>query len=338
MKQLLGVAAACVMFLTGAMALVWPVSHQGLVLYSAVDYGAAVGAAFTRETGVPITVIPVSTGALIAKVSAEGRHASWSLIWFDGDEAMSNLDRAGLLAPGLTPNLPWTDLGSHLLPKNGAWTPTGITLAGVYSYSRGLHLVPSSWDDLLSPQLNWAVGINNPAISGPMFPLLAGVLASHGGWPSGKSFLLALQARGLHTYSKNDNTLAALKSGDIAVAITQSSAALKAEVRDPSRLVGVPDPAFVLPSVIAASALLSDSERRIARDFIRFTLRPDIQALRMRCGGADGFFWPIIEGVENPNPIMPPLSGMRLEILDPVYWGAREQEVNTWFASAVVGE
>ena len=52
--------------------LLMPRSGQGLVLYSAVDYGPGVARAFTKRTGIPVKVVELSTGALLARVSAEG--------------------------------------------------------------------------------------------------------------------------------------------------------------------------------------------------------------------------------------------------------------------------
>ena len=114
-------------------------SGTTLVLYSAVGYAPQVVRAFMKQTGIPVTLINMSTGALLARVSAEGHRAHWSLVWFDGDAAATALDQSGLLAHDTIPALPWTPLGQSLLPADGAYTPTGITLAGVFSVrkSRG---------------------------------------------------------------------------------------------------------------------------------------------------------------------------------------------------------
>lgn len=317
--------------------LLMPRSGQGLVLYSAVDYGPGVARAFTKQTGIPVKVVELSTGALLARVSAEGQRPSWSLVWFDGDQAAAALDRAGLLAPHTLPTLPWTALGRSLLPADGSYTPTGVTLAGVFIYRpKVLPDPPDGWRGLLSPALAGKFGMNNPTISGPTYPLFAGLLAQSGGWPRGQAFLLALKKNGLHIYPKNTNTLAALRAGDIKLAVTQSSAAWNVAKKDPGLDVRVPKPAFVLPSVVAVAATLRGKARAEAKQFVRFAMLPAVQKLRLTKGGPDSFYWPITTDAPPPRKILPPLSSLSLERLDPTTWGPREAAINDWLDKTVL--
>ncbi|MBU6296979.1 MAG: extracellular solute-binding protein [Alphaproteobacteria bacterium] len=316
--------------------LLWPREQRGLVLYSAVDYGPAVATAFTKKTGIPVTLVDLSTGALLAKVSAEGQRPAWSLVWFDGDLAAAALDKAGLLATHTTPNLPWNDMGKQLIPADGSYTPTGLTLAGAFTYRKDtITDPPSHWSDLTNPSYRGAVGMNNPAISGPMYPLLAGVLHQAGGWPKGQSYVLALGANGLHVYTKNANTLAAVQQGEIKIAVTQSSAALYFAASHPAYGVAIPNPAFALPSVIAMSPNMSSEIRGEAEQFVRFAMSPDIQKLRMAKGEGDGKFWPVTKNIVRPSGL-PPLSSLTITVLDPKKWGPREEAVNAWFSKAVM--
>ncbi len=320
-----------------AMWLVMPRSSQGLVLYSAVDYGPGVATAFTEKTGIPVEVVELSTGALLARVFAEGHHPGWSLVWFDGNQAAAALDDARLLALHSLPALPWTALGRSLLPADGSYTPTGVTLAGVFIYRRkNVPNPPTRWRDLLSPAFTHQFGMNNPTISGPTYPLFAGLLAQSGGWPGGQAFLLALKKNGLHIYPKNTNTLAALRAGDIKLAVTQSSAAWNVATKDPEFSVRVPKPAFVLPSVIAAAAMLKGARLVAAKRFMRFAMLPAVQKLRLTKGGPDAFYWPITTNAPLPRKILPPLSTLDLETLDPRTWGPREAAINRWLDKAVL--
>ena len=317
----------------------WPRGPQGLVLYSAVDYGQEVAKAFTRATGIPATVVDLSTGALLARVSAEGNRPGWTLAWFDGNEAAAGLDRAHLAAQHTVPDLPWTPLGRKLVPADGSYTPTGLTLAGAFTYRPSvLQNPPRTWADLENPALHGAIGMNNPAISGPMFPMLAGMLSQAGGWPAGKSFVLGLKANGLHVYAKNANTLAALKAGDIKLAITQSSAAWNMAARDPSLRVVIPKPAFALPSVIVVAAGVPDQVRREAERFIRFAMAPATQRVRMANSEGDSLYWPLTSDAPAPNKLLPSLDGVDVQVLPAGLWGALEAQVNSWFSRAVAGQ
>lgn len=317
--------------------LLWPRGSRGLVLYSAVDYGPAVAAAFTQETGIPVAVVDLSTGALLAKVSAEGRRPAWSLLWFDGDLAAAALDHAGLLARHVTPKLPWTTIGRTLVPADGAYIPTGLTLAGVFTYRQGTSVPVPQWTALLDPAYRGAIGMNNPAISGPMYPLLAGMLEQAGGWPKGQAYVMALRNNGLHVYHKNANTLAALRQGQIKVAVTQSSAAFYVSAQDPSLRVVIPRPAFALPSVLALAPGLTAEQDSAARRFVRFVMSAQIQRLRMAKGAGDANYWPLTTDVP-PPPNLPALSSVSLTRLDPAKWSLLEQTINAWFSKAVVGQ
>ena len=337
MRRLVVIVAVLAVVIAGALYVLWPRQSQGLVLYSAVDYGPAVAAAFKKQTGIDVTLVDVSTGALLAKVSAEGHRPAWSLLWFDGDLAAAALDRAGLLAKHSVPDLPWNKTGRALIPADGAYIPTGLTLAGAFTYHATFANPPAHWADLLSPALHGAVGMNNPAISGPMYPLLAGMLQQAGGWPKGQSYVLALKANGLRVYAKNANTLAALRGNDIQLAVTQSSAAWYTASQDPTLKVKIPDPAFALPSVICVAPGLSPQMRAAAEQFIRFAMSPAIQKLRRQKGEGDGNYWPLTTDAEALK-ALPPLASLAVTVLDPVLWGPREDEVNAWFSKAVLAK
>jgi len=339
LKRILPIGLVLLVLVAAAGWALWPQKQQGLVLYSAIDYGPEVAKAFTRKTGIPVTVVDLSTGALLARVSAEGNRPAWTLAWFDGNEAAAGLDGAHLVAQHTVPDLGWTPLGRKLIPADGSYTPTGLTLAGAFTYrASSLQNPPRNWADLGKPALRNAIGMNNPAISGPMFPMLAGMLSQAGGWPAGQSYVLGLKANGLHVYPKNANTLAALKAGDIKVAITQSSAAWKVAARNPDLRVVIPRPAFALPSVIVVAAGVPDKVRQEAQQFIRFAMAPATQSLRMANDEGDSLYWPLTSNAPTPNKLLPSLDGMDVKVLPADRWGALEAQINSWFSHAVVGQ
>src|SRR5271163_3001514 len=90
------VLALCVALL--GFGTVWtfrPVSAGStLVLCTAVGYAPQVVRAFMKQTGIRVTIINMSTGPLLARVSAEGSRADWSLVWFDGAAAAAALDQS----------------------------------------------------------------------------------------------------------------------------------------------------------------------------------------------------------------------------------------------------
>ncbi len=321
-----------------AAVLLWPAPARGLVLYAALDYAPAIGKAFTKKTGIPVRVIRLSTGALLARITAEGHHPDWDIGWFDGATAAVSLDTAGLLAHGLRPPVPLTATGRSMLPPDGAYIPTGFTLAGVFVMNKASTLKPpKTWNDLTAPLYHGVVGMNDPAISGPTYPALAGMLKQAGGWPQGKGFVAALKANGLQVFAKNDATLAALRNGTIKLAIVQSSAAVNvARNIDHHLTVIYPRPAYVLPNVIVLPKGLHGRALREAKAFIAFVESPGGQAIRKREGEGDSYYWPVT-ALPAPRHALPPLTTLDLATLDAARWGAREKTVLAWFAHAIDG-
>jgi iron(III) transport system substrate-binding protein len=305
-------------------------SGATLVLYSAVGYAPQVVSAFVKQTGIPVTIIDMSTGPLLARVSAEGRRAHWSLVWFDGDAAATALDESGLLAHGTIPALPWTMLGRSLLPADGAYTPTGITLAGVFSVRKSRAAQKLDWNSLRSPAEAGKFGLSNPQLSGPAYMLLANLLQLHGGWPQGQGVLRELQRNGMRLYPTNPSTELALQTNQINLAVTQSSAAYALARRNPEFSVVLPPQPAILPSVIAVAANLPAGQRAEAEAFIRFAMSPNVQSLRMASHASDAMFWPVTTDAKAPAGL-PALDHLPVTILNPAAWGAREAAIGAWF-------
>ncbi|MDR3717870.1 MAG: extracellular solute-binding protein [Bryobacteraceae bacterium] len=335
-KLIAGVFA--VIIATIAAVLLWPSADRGLVLYSGLDYGPAVAAAFTQETGIKIRVVRLATGSLLARMVAQGNHPDWALAWFDGATAAAALDADHLLATGLPAPADLTPVGQSMLSADGAYIPTGFTLAGVFiSDPARLPAPPATWNDLLAPAYKGQVGMNDPSISGPTYPMLAGMLDNAGGWPQGQGFVQALKANGLHMFDKNDATLSALQAQAISLATVQSSAAVFYAAHHPGLRVTIPSPAYVLPNVMVEAAGLSAKRQAEAARFMAFVMRPDIQRLRQAQGEADGDYWPITTDAPAPLPCLPDLSQIKTVTLDPTVWGRLESDINAWFAKVMTG-
>jgi len=317
----------------------WPQSKKGLVFYSGVSYGPMLAHAFTQESGIPVRVVQMSTGTLLARISAQGSNPQWDVAWFDGASAAAGLDRAHLLQTGMElKGIPWTPLGKSLIPADGAWIPTGYTLAGVFLHA-AKSPAPATWDELLQTRWRGRFAMDNPAISGPTYPLVAGWLESHGGWPAGQSFLLALKANGVQVFPKNSNTIHALTQGNVDLAIVQSSAAYALVSEQLGRWqVSIPKPAVLLPRVMVFAGHLDPRLRREATAFARFMLSPKAQELAMRKGAPDGFYWPITKNAPAANPGMAETGSLPLIHLNPTLWGERESVINAWFSSHILGQ
>lgn len=330
--------AACSSSSTSATAAAAHLPQVPLVVYAAEGYDQAEVTAFQKATGIPTKLVDHSTGTLLAKIQAEGNHPQWGVLWTDGDAAYAALDKQGMLVRGFEPNTgTLTSLGEKVVPKDKSYIPTGLTVAGAIVYnSQTVTNPPTSWTQLTEPQWKGAVGMNNPAISGPTYNVVAGIMHQLGGVSKGESFFTNLAANGLHVFTTNKVTLTALLQGQIKLAIVQNSAGIGFEYKYPQLKVAYPKSVTDLPSVIGIDAKVSKAEQAEAKKFADFVYSPAGQKVMLSGDPhGDSLFFPIIKGTSQ-HKLVPQLSTIPIQFIDPYTWGPREGTVNQWFTSHVV--
>jgi iron(III) transport system substrate-binding protein len=308
-----------------------------LVVYSAQGYDQAETSAFTKATGIPTKLDNNSTGPLLTQIEASKNNPKWGLLWVDGPTAFAGLDVQGLLQRGFEPDVKWNSLGLQALPKDKSYTPTGVTLMAAVVYDKAkVTDPPTSWSQLLLPKWKGAVGMNDPSQSGPTYPFVAGMMNYLGGIGQGKSYFEKLKANGLIIHPTNGPTLQALTSGEIKLALVQSSAGIGAVLGDKQLTVKYLDPVTLLPSAIGIDAKAPLAERKEAEKFIDFVLSPKGQKV-MQSGDptGDSLYYPVLQGV-SPLPALPALSSAKTQNINPYTWGPREATLNTWFDANIV--
>jgi iron(III) transport system substrate-binding protein len=308
-----------------------------LVVYSAQGYDSAMVEAFQKATGIPTKLIDDSTGPLLARVQAERANPQWGVLWVDGDEAFATLDRQGMLVRQFQPQVNYTAAGKAVVPADGSYVPTGLTVtaAVVYDQSR-TPKPPASWQELLSPTWRGAVGMNDPSVSGPTYPFVAGLFAGLGGAAQGEGFFSALKGNGLHVFKTNADSLHALQTGQIRVALIQSSAGIAAGLKAPQIKTTYLPKVTSLPSVIGISAKAPEKVQQEAKRFASFVLSAEGQRV-MLSGDASGdsLYWPIVSGV-SPPARLGSLDSVPTQAIDPYRWGPQESAINSWFTNAIV--
>lgn len=309
-----------------------------LVVYAAEGYDQAETTAFQKATGIPTQLVDHSTGTLLAKIQAEGDHPQWGVLWTDGDAAYAALDQQHMLVRGFEPTTgTLTSLGEKVVPKDKSYIPTGLTMAGAIIYdSQTVTNPPTSWTQLTSVSWKGAVGMNNPAISGPTYNVVAGIMNQLGGVSQGEAFFRQLATNGLHVYPTNKVTLTALLQGQIKLAIVQNSAGIGFEYKYPQLRVAYPRYVTDLPSVIGIDAKVSKAEQAEAERFANFVYSKQGQQVMLSGDPhGDSLFFPIVKGTAQ-HALVPSLSSIPVQFIDPYIWGPREGTVNQWFTTNVV--
>jgi len=308
-----------------------------LVVYSAQGYDSAMTKAFTKATGIPVKLDDNSTGPLLTQIEASKNNPNWGLLWVDGATAFAGLDTQGLLLKGYEPNVTFNSLGTASVPSDKSYTPTGVTLMGIVAYNKAkVPNPPTTWQELLSSTWKGQVGMNDPSQSGPTYPLIAGVMNYLGGVSSGEKYFSTLKSNGLVIHPTNGPTLQALTSGQINLALVQSSAAIGATFTDKNIGIEYLSPATLLPSAIGIDAKAPAAEQAEAEKFVAFVLSPAGQKV-MQSGDptGDSLYYPVVQGV-SPLSSLPSLASVKTQTINPYTWGPQEATINTWFDSNIV--
>jgi iron(III) transport system substrate-binding protein len=308
-----------------------------LVVYSAQGYDKVVTEAFTKATGIPVKLDDNSTGPLLTQIEASKNNPNWGLLWVDGATAFAGLDQQGLLMKGYEPSVTFNSLGTASMPADKSYTPAGMTLMGILAYNKTkVPNPPTTWQALESPTWKGQVGMNDPSQSGPTFPLIAGVMNYLGGVSKGEAFFSTLKSNGLIIHPTNGPTLQALTSGQINLALVQSSAAIGATLGAKNIGIQYLSPATLLPSAIGIDAKASPQVQAEAEKFISYVLSPAGQAVAQTGDPTgDSLYYPVVSGV-SPLPSLPSLASVKTQTINPYTWGPQEATINNWFDSNIV--
>jgi iron(III) transport system substrate-binding protein len=308
-----------------------------LVVYSAQGYDHAMTTAFSKATGITVKLDDNSTGPLLTQIEASKNNPNWGLLWVDGPTAFAGLDQQGLLQKGFEPKVSWNALGQQSLPSDKSYTPTGVTMVAAEVYNKAkVTSPPTSFQQLLEPKWKGQVGMDDPSQSGPTYPFIAGLMSKLGGVSAGEQYFTKLKANGLVIHPTNGPTLQALTSGQINIALVQSSAGVGAALGDKNLVVKYLDPATLLPSAIGIDAKAPAAERREAEQFITFVLSARGQKV-MQSGDptGDSLYYPVLQDV-SPLPSLPSLASVATQTINPYTWGNKEATINTWFDGNIV--
>lgn len=311
----------------------------GLTVYSAQGYDSDATKAFQVQTGITVNLVDDSTGPLLAKISAEGTNPQWDVFWVDGNVTLQDLDNKGFLLKWKSNNIDnYNSQGKGLVPADYAYYPGGVTAAGaiVYNKSKAPSTLPSDWADLLKSQYKNMTALNDPAFSGPSFPMIAGVSQAMGGEQQGKDFFSKLKANGSAIFQTNDPTLSSVKTGSKSFAIVQDSAYYGA-VAGGATTLGIIYPSSgvaALPSELGVAQ--NGAHQACAQQFVDWVISQAGQTAITHHDPTDGdtYFVNLITGV---TPVVSrQTTGINWVSLDVPKWAGVEDEYKTWFHSNIV--
>ena len=343
-KKGFAIAASLVFASVGLSAQAAHAAPITINLYEAIGYAPDEIKAFNAsQSTYQVVDVGGSTGPLLAKVAAEGTNPAWGLFWADGDTWAASFDTNGNVAP-LTFKPNYSSLGKRLAPKNNAFAITGSTVmvAALYNADK-MTTPPATLLAMLRTKYKGQIGMNDPNISGPTYPFIAGLMNQLGSEDAGKNYLVALKKNGLVVNDKNGPTIHALEIGQINMGLVQNTAALAEIIKFTAKPVAGFTPKILYPGrpTMMPSSLAIDSKRPAAeiagaQAFVKFVLSPAGQSILASTDAtvnSDVLCYPSIAGT-TPNKYVPALPPA-YQIINPYTWGPLQSEVDAWFTATI---
>ena len=295
------------------------------------DFDAVIGDLFKEATGYDVEVVVGNGAETMSRIEAEKSNPQWDVVWIDSMYDVYNLSQDGSLLTDWEPEnaVNLTDFAKSLVPDNKCFYPTGAHAAGVLVYRTDVYdetTAPKTIDDLADPRFEGQVGMADPGVAAPAYPLAAEIMYSKG-LEDGEAYFSTLFDQGLKVYPKNPQVVQALASGEISVALLQESNAYEmVSGGEPISIVWPEDGAPASPRVAAISA--STDQEEIAKMFVNFLLDPDTQQALVNTGD-EGFFEPSVEGVTSKEERD---SNATLTVADTAWGAENEADIKAWFA------
>ncbi len=295
------------------------------------DFDAVIPDMFKEATGYEVEVVVGNGAETMSRIAAEKSNPQWDVVWIDSMYDVYNLSKDGELMTGIevenAANL--TEFSCTLVPENKCFYPTGIHAAGVLVYRNDVYSAdeaPKTFEELTDAKYEGQVGMADPGVAAPAYPLAAYFMDKMG-LEGGQEYFTTMFRQGLKVFPKNPQVVQALASGEISVAMLQESNAYgMVESGEPVSIVWPEDGAPGATRVAAISA--STSQPEIAKEFVNFLLDPKTQQTLIDLGD-EGYFEPSVGGVTLKAERD---ADARLAVADIEFGAENEGDIKAWFA------
>ena len=296
------------------------------------DFDDVIVDMFKEATGYDVEVVSGNGAETMSRIAAEKSNPQWDVVWIDSMYDIYSLSTDGQLLVDWEPenaaNL--TDFAKELVPDNKCMYPTGAHAAGLIVYRTDVYTeetAPKTFAELTDAKYAGQVGMADPGVAAPAYPLAAFFMDSLG-MDGGKEFFNTLFKQQLKVYPKNPQVVNALASGEISVAILQESNAYDMVASgEPIAIVWPEDTGAPASTRVAAISAGSD-QIEIAKIFVNFLLEAETQQKLVNTGD-EGFFEPSVQGVTAKAERA---ANAPLAVADIIFGSENEADIKAWFA------
>ena len=229
---------------------------------------------FTKDKGMPVEFVSMSSGDVLSKLRAEGGTPSADL-WFGGGiDSFMAAAKDGLLEAVDFPDA--DKFAEGFKSPDNYWFSKGVTVVGFIANDDLLKekgaAAPAAWTDLVKPEYKDEIVMSSPAVSGTNYAAVAAILQTMGeadGW----KYLEELNAN-IPFYTKRGSDPATrVSQGEIAVGITYLDRTLDDLLTDGIHTIQPSDGMPYMPDGVAAFKGAANVDG--AKEFIEWLFSSD---------------------------------------------------------------
>lgn len=308
-----------------------------LMVYSSVDEENArdILAEFTKDTGIQVRFIHLSSGPALARMEAEKANPKADVWMGAPSENHVTAKQSGLTQPYFSPNA--EELDSKFVDDEGYWTsfymnPMGVAMNTAWAEKAGVE-TPESWFDLLEPEFAKEIQMPSPQSSGTGYNFLASLVLE---WGEEEAFnYLKEFDKNMQTYTQSGTAPSqAVAVGEVGIGLQFTPAFLKymdegypLQLIFPKEGVGYEAPAI---SIIKGAPNVEDAQK-----LVDWLISLDAQN---KFGDLKTYFFPV-----HPQAVagegLPAISEMPLIEYDAIWAGDHRKElVDKWIDEILRGQ
>lgn len=229
---------------------------------------------FTKDKGMPVEFVSMSSGDVLSKLRAEGGTPSADL-WFGGGiDSFMAAAKDGLLEAVDFPDA--DKFAEGFKSPDNYWFSKGVTVVGFIANDNLLKeksaTAPAAWTDLVKSEYKDEIVMSSPAVSGTNYAAVAAILQTMGeadGW----KYLEELNAN-IPFYTKRGSDPATrVSQGEIAVGITYLDRTLDDLLTDGIHTIQPSDGMPYMPDGVAAFKGAANVDG--AKEFIEWLFSSD---------------------------------------------------------------
>ncbi|EPY2278118.1 ABC transporter substrate-binding protein [Clostridium sporogenes] len=243
---------------------------------------------FTKETGIKVEFLSMSSGEVISRIKAEGGKPMAD-VWFGGGlDAFMDAKDSGLLEKYISEES--KDIKEEYKDKEGYWMGKGLTIVGFLANKDVLKeknlQIPKTWDDLAKPEYKNEILMSNPAVSGTNYAVVNALLQQKGKG-SGWKYFENLN-KNISYYSKRGkDPKLKTTAGEVAIGITYIDNSIVKLEKEKNMQVVYPEDG--IPWVVEGMAIFKNaSNLEGAKIFENWVLKKETQEELAKIDGKDG--------------------------------------------------